>query len=136
MCVSCDQAGRPSQATRRRGFLKAAGLIGTAAAASTLLAGGTAVAQPAGARQATGIPGRRTLIRGGAVLSMDSAVGDFDSADILIDGKAIAEVGRNLDVGDATVIDAAGMIVMPGFVDSHHHQFETALRGFLADGCC
>src|SRR5678816_2382880 len=28
----------------------------------------------------------------------------------------------------------AGRIVMPGFVDTHHHQFETALRSFLADG--
>jgi cytosine/adenosine deaminase-related metal-dependent hydrolase len=32
------------------------------------------------------------------------------------------------------VIDARGRIVMPGFIDTHHHQFETALRGFLADG--
>ena len=32
------------------------------------------------------------------------------------------------------VIDARGRIVMPGFVDTHHHQFETALRSFLADG--
>ena len=23
---------------------------------------------------------------------------------------------------------------MPGFIDTHHHQFETALRSFLADG--
>src|SRR5207302_464334 len=34
----------------------------------------------------------------------------------------------------AAVIDARGKIVMSGFVDTHHHQFETALRGFLADG--
>jgi cytosine/adenosine deaminase-related metal-dependent hydrolase len=32
------------------------------------------------------------------------------------------------------VIDARGRIVMPGFIDTHHHQFETALRSFLADG--
>jgi cytosine/adenosine deaminase-related metal-dependent hydrolase len=32
------------------------------------------------------------------------------------------------------VIDARGKIVMPGFVDTHHHLFETALRSFLADG--
>src|SRR4029079_15891120 len=30
--------------------------------------------------------------------------------------------------------DARGRIVMPGFIDTHHHQFETALRSFLADG--
>lgn len=34
----------------------------------------------------------------------------------------------------ALVIDAGGMIVMPGFVDTHHHQYETILRGILADG--
>ena len=32
------------------------------------------------------------------------------------------------------MIDASGRIVMPGFIDTHHHQFETALRSFLADG--
>ena len=32
------------------------------------------------------------------------------------------------------MIDASGKIVMPGFIDTHHHQFETALRSFLADG--
>ena len=36
--------------------------------------------------------------------------------------------------GGAAEIDARGRIVMPGFIDTHHHQFETALRSFLADG--
>ena len=44
-------------------------------------------------------------------------------------------VGPNLQVGGgAGEIDATGRIVMPGFIDTHHHQFETALRSFLADG--
>src|SRR5437867_276452 len=34
----------------------------------------------------------------------------------------------------AAGLDARGRIVMPGFIDTHHHQFETALRSFLADG--
>src|SRR5205814_116731 len=46
----------------------------------------------------------------------------------------IVAVGPNLPVPSAGVIDARGRIVMPGFIDTHHHQFETALRSFLADG--
>ena len=87
-------------------------------------------AMPAG----SGEPGRRLLIRGGHVLSMDPGVGDFAQADVLVSGHRIEAVGPDLDAGGAETIDARGMIVMPGFVDTHHHQFETALRGFLADG--
>ena len=46
----------------------------------------------------------------------------------------ILAVGPNLHAGGASEIDARGRIVMPGFIDTHHHQFETALRSFLADG--
>jgi cytosine/adenosine deaminase-related metal-dependent hydrolase len=81
-----------------------------------------------------GRPGRRIIIRGGAVMSMDPQVGDFPQADVLIEGKKILAVGRNLFAGNAAEIDARGRIVMPGFIDTHHHQFETALRSFLADG--
>ncbi|MBI1731954.1 MAG: amidohydrolase family protein [Gammaproteobacteria bacterium] len=82
----------------------------------------------------SGEAGCRVLIKGGAVLSMDPQVGDFAEADVLVEGSTLAAVGPNLDAPGAAVIDAKGMIVMPGFIDTHHHQFETALRGFLADG--
>lgn len=65
---------------------------------------------------------------------MDDAVGDFARADVLIEGSKIVAVGPNVNAGDAAVMDARGKVVMPGFIDTHHHQFETALRGFLADG--
>ena len=42
--------------------------------------------------------------------------------------------GRTCRRAAPTEIDARGRIVMPGFIDTHHHQFETALRSFLADG--
>jgi len=81
------------------------------------------------------MPGRRYVIRGGAVMSMDPKVGDFPKADVLVEGKKILAVGPSLQVGGgAGEIDATGRIVMPGFIDTHHHQFETALRSFLADG--
>jgi 5-methylthioadenosine/S-adenosylhomocysteine deaminase len=79
-----------------------------------------------------GEAGRRTLIKGGIVMSMDPGVGNFVKGDVLIEGAKIREVAASIDAPDATVIDAAGRIVMPGFVDTHHHQFETALRSTLA----
>ena len=79
-----------------------------------------------------GQDGRRVLIRGGTVLSMDEGVGDHVVGDVLVEGSKIVEVGGSIDAPGAALIDAAGMIVMPGFVDTHHHQFETALRGHLA----
>ena len=79
-----------------------------------------------------GEPGRKTLIKGGVVMSMDDAVGNFVKGDVLIEGAKILEVGASIDAPGATVIDAAGKIVIPGFVDTHHHQFETALRSSLS----
>ncbi|MFN7010243.1 MAG: amidohydrolase family protein [Allorhizobium sp.] len=80
-----------------------------------------------------GTAGRRTLIKGGAVLSMDAAVGNFPVGDVLFEGSKILEIGPSITAGDAAVINAHGMIVMPGFIDTHHHQFETALRSLLPD---
>jgi len=70
----------------------------------------------------------KLLIRGGTVLSMDPAVGDLPGADILIDGDTIAAVQPDISA-DAQTIDATGFIVIPGFVDSHRHTWEAAIRG-------
>ena len=134
MCKLCEQGQPQDHSVSRRDFITAAAATGTVAAASTLLAAQPAAAQGVSAPGRTGADGRRYVIRRGAVLSMDPAVGDFAEADVLVDGKKIAAVGRGIDAGDAEVIDASGKIVMPGFIDTHHHQFETALRSFLADG--
>jgi 5-methylthioadenosine/S-adenosylhomocysteine deaminase len=75
-----------------------------------------------------------TLIKGGAVLSMDPAIGDLPAGDILVEGDRIAAVGRDLEAPPgATVIDAARMIVAPGFVNTHMHTWQTGLRGIAAD---
>src|SRR6266851_9295858 len=140
MCILCiqgnpqDHSGSPSGSQLgRRDFLKAS--TATAAAAGMgLFAARPAAAQDDDAPEDSGRRGRRYVIRGGHVTSMDPAVGDFVKADVLVEGKKILAVGPNLHAGGADEIDARGKIVMPGFVDTHHHQFETALRSFLADG--
>ena len=43
-----------------------------------------------------GGPGERMLLRGGVVLTMDAKLGDFDRADVLIEGSKIAAVGREI----------------------------------------
>ena len=45
-----------------------------------------------------------------------------DRGTVLIDGGKIVEVGEGVQVpSDAAVVDAAGKVVLPGFVESHSH---------------
>ena len=137
MCKLCQKGMLQNHFGSRRNFLKGAAAAGVAAAGLNLFASRPAAAQFAGRAdppEDTGRPGRRYVIRGGSVMSMDPRVGDFAEADVLVQGKTILAIGSNLPAGTADVIDARGRIVMPGFIDTHHHQFETALRSFLADG--
>jgi len=73
-------------------------------------------------------PGR-TLLRGGYVLTLDPELGDF-VGDVLLAGDEIEAVGPQIATGDdAVVVDLGGRIVLPGFVDSHVHAWEGAIRG-------
>jgi cytosine/adenosine deaminase-related metal-dependent hydrolase len=74
----------------------------------------------------------RRLIHGGYVLSMDEGVGEL-TADVLIEDGAIAAIGPDLEVGDVERVDVTGNIVMPGFVDTHRHTWQTPFRGVCAD---
>ncbi|MGD2102157.1 MAG: amidohydrolase family protein [Acidimicrobiia bacterium] len=79
-------------------------------------------------------PSGRKLVRGGTILSMDPTVGELAVGDVLIQGDEIVDVGPRLNgASDTEVIDATGMIVMPGFVDSHRHIWEGVLRNIGTD---
>src|SRR5262245_20474736 len=71
----------------------------------------------------------RLLIRNGFVVSMDPEVGHVPNGDVLVEDGKIAEIGRGLEVSEAEQIDATGMVVMPGFVDTHRHTWQTPVRG-------
>jgi cytosine/adenosine deaminase-related metal-dependent hydrolase len=120
------------RAPSRRDFLRTgAGVAGaTLGAAACRTAAG-----PGGLQNLVGdARKRRILLRGGVVLSLDPKVGDVENADVLVDGKTIAAVGPNLAAADAEVVDCAGTIVMPGFITTHHHQYETIQRSIIPDG--
>jgi 5-methylthioadenosine/S-adenosylhomocysteine deaminase len=75
----------------------------------------------------------KILIRGGTVLTLDPALGDMDSADVLVDGGFIAAVGHDLPDSGARVIEASEHYVLPGFVDTHRHTWQSVLRNLASD---
>jgi len=75
----------------------------------------------------------KTLIKGAQVVTMDERLGDFASADILVENGAIAAVGPSLAAADAQTIDAANMIALPGIIDAHTCLWQTVLRGSVPD---
>jgi cytosine/adenosine deaminase-related metal-dependent hydrolase len=58
---------------------------------------------------------------------MDSTIGDLAKGDVLIEDDKIVAVEPNIDA-DAEVVDVSGRIVIPGFVDTHRHTWEAAIR--------
>ncbi len=79
---------------------------------------------------------RRILLKGGVVLTLDPDLGDFAQADLLIEDGRIAEIRSEIAVSDEAivVVDAANRIVIPGFVDTHHHFYQGILRNILPNG--
>jgi cytosine/adenosine deaminase-related metal-dependent hydrolase len=75
----------------------------------------------------------RTLFQGGTIVTMDPQVPNLSTGDVLVDGGRIAAVGKNLHADGAEVIDASGSIVMPGFIDAHHHMWLGVMRRMMPD---
>lgn len=74
------------------------------------------------------------LLRDATILSMDPDVGELDRGDVEVRDGAIVAVGERLEAPGAEVVDAAGAILIPGFVDTHWHAWGTLLRGAIGDG--
>lgn len=122
------------QVTRRRVL---AGLGTVPLAAGLPATGREAPHRRTGTADGTAERGRPTLLRGAdLVLTMDPGIGDGDlgtledGADVLLRDGTVAAVGRGLEAPrGARVVDARGMIVLPGFVDLHNHLWQSSIRG-------
>ncbi len=118
---------------KRRGLLAgtvaAAGVAMTAGLSSPAQAATTSVTEP------DRFPaGRPLLIRGATVITMDRARGILPDTDVLVVRDKIKAVGRKLSAAHgATIIEARGALLIPGFVDTHRHMWQSALRGAGAD---
>jgi dihydropyrimidinase len=68
-----------------------------------------------------------TIIQSGTLIT----AAETFTADILIEGEKIVQIGANLDVPGAQVIHAAGKLIMPGGVDPHTH-FDLPMFGTVS----
>jgi dihydroorotase len=62
------------------------------------------------------------VLRGGRVV--DPVSGRDETADVAFAGGVVTGIGPDLDATDAEVIDVAGLVVSPSFVDLHTHVRE------------
>lgn len=117
--------------TSRRGVLAgAAAIVGGA-----VVGAGALNAQPAAATQRPRFTeGQPIVFRRATVVTMDPRLGVLQDTDVLVQGAHIEAVGRRLPTpANAAVIDANGALLIPGFVDTHRHMWQSALRGVGAD---
>lgn len=76
----------------------------------------------------------RILLRGGTVLTLDSAATVLEGADVLLAAGVIRHIGSDVVVPAGTrVIDVSGHLVLPGLIQGHVHLGQTIFRG-LAEG--
>ncbi|GHA41983.1 8-oxoguanine deaminase [Amylibacter ulvae] len=74
----------------------------------------------------------KTLIKNAdVVVTMNDTRQEIASCDILIENGVIVGVGENLPDAD-NVINAGGCVVTPGLVNTHHHLFQSLVRGVPA----
>jgi cytosine/adenosine deaminase-related metal-dependent hydrolase len=79
-------------------------------------------------------PPARTLLQGGVVITADAATDVLPRGDVLIEGDRITAVGPQVEPPPGTdVVDVSGRIVMPGFVDTHRHTWQSVVRGYAAN---
>ena len=73
------------------------------------------------------------LIRNATILTMNDAM-DVVTGDVWVRGGRIAGVGASLPGADgATIVDASGDLLLPGFVQTHVHLCQTLFRGLADD---
>jgi cytosine/adenosine deaminase-related metal-dependent hydrolase len=75
----------------------------------------------------------KKLIKNGTVITVDPSLGVLEGADIIVGDDKLLDVGRDLESVDAEVVDAAGMIIIPGLINAHIHTWQTGLRGIAGN---
>ena len=78
------------------------------------------------------------IIKNGYIVTMDEEMRVYRDGAVVFSGERIVDVGLSEDVmrkhSDDEIIDAKGKMVLPGFVNTHNHLYQTIMRGLGDDG--
>ena len=72
------------------------------------------------------------------IITMDDERTRHRNADLLVSGKEILAIGKGLEaqyrgrLAIDEVIDASGRVLIPGFVNTHHHTWQSLIRNIKA----
>lgn len=66
------------------------------------------------------------------IVTMDDSQRIIDNGDIYIEGEKIVQIGKKLIHEAETIIEADGKLVLPGFINTHHHLYQTLCRSIPA----
>ena len=112
----------------RKSFLR----LMSATAASAALGNRVLAQAPSGGTRDASTSTGPVLIRGADLLTMDPELNEIEGGDVLIEDGRIAAIGHGLTREGAEIIDANGMILMPGMLDGHRHVWQIIDSGRLA----
>jgi cytosine/adenosine deaminase-related metal-dependent hydrolase len=76
------------------------------------------------------------VIDGAAIVTVDQAGHEFTRGHLVVDGGRIAALGEGPapTVDGARRVDGTGCVLTPGLVNTHHHLYQWATRGYATDG--
>jgi 5-methylthioadenosine/S-adenosylhomocysteine deaminase len=114
----------------RRGILRGGAALGALGLAGLTTAASASAAPAAKPR----LPLRANIvIRNAYVMTMEPDTPDIKDGDVHMKDGVIVAVGQKLNVSGAVIINGAGMIVLPGLIETHWHMWNTLLRSMSGD---
>ena len=117
----------------RRSFIRGAAALGVAGATGLAPSSLMAKARRGAGAGTSNLPARGEFtIANAYVMTMDGALGDIAGGAVHVRNGEIVAVGKDVK-GGGQKIDGAGMIVMPGLVETHWHMWNTLFRSFSGD---
>lgn len=75
----------------------------------------------------------RLIVEGGAVAAVDDAGTELAEGHVIVEDGRIVAVGPGSAAGPGRRVDASGCLVTPGLINTHHHLYQWATRGYACD---